>query len=195
MDTKNAHKKPSSRVKNDLKEQTAKQILSRLFGAFKIALTEREMEILQAFLVEDKTIKEIAEKMNLPTTRVKQMFNGAVTHLNARLDTFMQRYETAVRSEKEVVRLKEKLQSYETKENNILSLSAKAKEILPMEITAFNFSSRLRNVLHNNGIYKVADLVKLHKRNLLIFRNSGKVAVKEVDDFFAKHGLSWGMDV
>ena len=181
MDTKNAHKKPSSRVKNDLKEQTAKQILSRLFGAFKIALTEREMEILQAFLVEDKTIKEIAEKMNLPTTRVKQMFNGAVTHLNARLDTFMQRYETAVRSEKEVVRLKEKLQSYETKENNILSLSAKAKEILPMEI--------------NNGIYKVADLVKLHKRNLLIFRNSGKVAVKEVDDFFAKHGLSWGMDV
>ena len=195
MDTKNAHKKPSGGVSNEIKEQATKQILLQLFDTFKATMTALEINILQAILVEDKTLREIADKVQLPTTRVKQIFNGAIPRLNKRLEIFMQRYETAVKSEKEVEQLRTKLEQFETKKKNQLSLPAKTRGILPMEITAFNFSSRLRNVLHNNDIYKVADLVKLQKRNLLGFRNSGKLAVKEVDEFFTKHGLSWGMDV
>lgn len=53
------------------------------------------------------------------------------------------------------------------------------------------FSVRTMNILLANDIETVADLKKLHKTDILRFRNGGRAMISEIDNFFKKYNLNW----
>ena len=196
MDTEHTEEKELAKgFSKAAKEQTRKHILSHLFNSPNALSTDRDTYILRAILVEDKTLKEVGDKFSLTPLRISQLFYRAVQRVNTRFETVLAQYENAIDLQAEVNLLKAKLQHYEQKENKVLALPEEVREMLFKEIESFGFSSRMVNICVAHDIEILADLVKLKKKEFCGFRNTGNLTVKEVDAFFTKHGLSWGMDI
>lgn len=68
-------------------------------------------------------------------------------------------------------------------------------ELLMTKVTDLPFTVRTLNCLKAADVSIVADLCRLHKMDLLKFRNFGKKSITELDDFMADNNLQWGMDV
>ena len=63
--------------------------------------------------------------------------------------------------------------------------------IFVTNIRDINFSTRTMNILLANDIETIADLKKLHKTDILKFRNGGKAMISELDNFFKKYNIEW----
>ena len=59
----------------------------------------------------------------------------------------------------------------------------------------FELKTHTFTILNKAHVYKVRDLVRLNKIDVLKFRNAGRKTLAELDDFICDHNLNWGMDV
>ena len=74
-------------------------------------------------------------------------------------------------------------------------LSPEMKALLSQKVEELDLSVRTRNILKANGIDTILDICRMKKTDCLNFRNGGKKALTELDDFLTAHNLTWGMDV
>ena len=66
---------------------------------------------------------------------------------------------------------------------------------LGQKVEELDLSVRTRNILKANSIDTIRDICRLNKTDLLKFRNGGKKALTELDNFLTAHNLTWGMNV
>ena len=83
----------------------------------------------------------------------------------------------------------------EEQADNSEQLSPETKALLSQKVENLDLSVRTLNLLKVNGIDTILDLCRLKKTDCLNFRNGGKKALTELDDFMTAHNLTWGMDV
>ena len=83
----------------------------------------------------------------------------------------------------------------EEQADNHEQLSPEMKALLSQKVEDLDLSVRTCNLLKANGIDTILDLCRLKKTDWLKFRNGGKKALKELDDFLTSCNLTWGMDV
>ena len=69
------------------------------------------------------------------------------------------------------------------------------RQLLKMKLADQDLSVRALNCLKAAEIETIGDLVKLHRNELLKFRNFGKKSLTELDELLATHGLKFGTDV
>jgi|GEM_PF-2167298 len=198
METENTHTKKLEKTifpkkfGYSAKEQFKKDILSILFNQNNSLLSIRDTDIIRMILIEDKNLKEIGDKLCLTPTTISHLFNRAIRRINFRYATINEQLENAVNMQEEIRFLTKKLRQYEN-ENIISSLPSETKEILYKGIKEFNFSVRAINTFRAARINTLGDLVKFSKRDLLRFRNVGKVTILEINEFLKAKGLSWEM--
>ena len=83
----------------------------------------------------------------------------------------------------------------EEQADNSEQLSPEMKALLSQKVEELDLSVRTRNILKANGIDTILDICRMKKTDCLNFRNGGKKALTELDDFLTAHNLTWGMDV
>lgn len=164
------------------------------------SLTGREIEVTWDAL-QGKTFEEIGKGLKPIVTSysarqtwhkaLRKFANvkGAFYHINSEND---QLKETLKEKNDEIATLHAKL---EGKENVIDDGTRKLSRLLAMQMRDFDITVRCLNVLKYADIYTVRDLVRLHRQDLLKYRNFGRKSLTELDEFIEDHGLSWGMDV
>jgi len=54
-----------------------------------------------------------------------------------------------------------------------------------------NLPVRVRYVLAHSGIQTVGDVIKYEKKDLLKFRNFGKVSLEQLEKFVEEQGVEW----
>ena len=69
------------------------------------------------------------------------------------------------------------------------------RQLLKTKLVDHNLSVRALNCLKAADVETVGDLVKLHRNELLKFRNFGKKSLTELDELLATLNLKFGMDV
>ncbi|MBR5133431.1 MAG: DNA-directed RNA polymerase subunit alpha, partial [Alistipes sp.] len=69
------------------------------------------------------------------------------------------------------------------------------RQLLKTKLADQDLSVRALNCLKAADVDTVGDLVKLHRNELLKFRNFGKKSLTELDELLASLNLKFGMDV
>ena len=84
----------------------------------------------------------------------------------------------------------------DTSENDTLDDEAlRMRQLLKTKLSDQDLSVRALNCLKAADVDTVGDLVKLHRNELLKFRNFGKKSLTELDELLANLNLKFGMDV
>ena len=84
----------------------------------------------------------------------------------------------------------------DTSENETLDDDAlRMRQLLKTKLSDQDLSVRALNCLKAADVDTVGDLVKLHRNELLKFRNFGKKSLTELDELLANLNLKFGMDV
>ena len=84
----------------------------------------------------------------------------------------------------------------DTSENDTLDDEAlRMRQLLKTKLSDQDLSVRALNCLKAADVDTVGDLVKLHRNELLKFRNFGKKSLTELDELLASLNLKFGMDV
>ncbi|MFL5763585.1 MAG: DNA-directed RNA polymerase subunit alpha C-terminal domain-containing protein [Bacteroidia bacterium] len=178
-----------------LRAETTKDLIAVLISVGKGTLTNREYEIMEGVLVNQKTFGDLAEELLLTRSRVKTIFENAVKRLN-HLYTGIHRRVTAFdKMEKELAELKNKLTQIEGQIAKQNAIPAELKKLLSTPIDDLGFSKRLFGVCVASDIRTVRDLVKHSRRDFIQKRNFGGKTMRELEDFFESNELSFGMDV
>jgi predicted DNA-binding protein YlxM (UPF0122 family) len=198
-------KKSYKQDNKTLKEKTRRELSIKLAEFASNHLTPKEQEILGEVLVDDKTFREIGDKLQLTSHRVKQIFEKGVRrmyHFLNTIDEKVHRYDELAEKyselEKEIVALRIKAAELEREEAIWTALSPKTQELLKMHISNTTLSARIKNLCARGDVFghvpkTVADLVKLSPSKLQMFNNCGQKSIEEIEDFFADNGLKWGM--
>lgn len=145
-----------------------------------------------------KPYSEIAERMKLKEPSIAAIWRKALR----KFEYTMNRIDVL---EKEVERLNKEV---ENRESIILELNSKLeghetteqaeykrmRNLLATDVWDLDLSMRVLNTLRNAEIKTLGDLVKLHRPDLLHFRNFGKKSLNELDEIMENNGLSWNMD-
>jgi DNA-directed RNA polymerase alpha subunit len=192
------HTKKVLATDDNAKHEARKIIITYFFDERNLFASKKDTQIVLELLVKDKSVKVIANEQDLPVSFVKYAYERTLTHLKPKLDALVKQAERSNHLEKELASLQKELANYKQKENNEkqrLELPIEMRNLLAKNISECDLSARLRNVLENNGVDKVIDLVKLNSIEFLKFRNAGRKTISEVEDFFHKQGLRFGMDV
>lgn len=188
------------------KEIARKELSSKLVEVGSKLLTKLEQEVLIQVLINEKTFAEIADYRQLTSGRIKQIFQKGIRRLNHFLNSFdekLTKYNEVIDKYSELVM---RVEEYEkeakerNKKKNILeSFSLEIQNLLKTKIADTELLARVKNtcekgdVFGRNTVETIADLVKLNPKELLKFRNCGKKSITEIEEFFSKNHLHWGM--
>lgn len=174
--------------------------LRKYADQYDFCINKRELDAVWDAL-QGKTFEEIGNDMRPFVTKesARQIWakglrkfahvKAAFYHINSENDLLK---ETLKEKNDEIATLHAQL---EGKQNVIDDGTRKLSRLLAMQLVDFDFTIRCLNVLKYAEIYTVRDLVRLHRPDLLKFRNFGRKSLTELDEFIEVHGLSWGMDV
>ena len=189
-----------------LKEAARRELADKIVQVGSKRLTNLEQEVLTLVLLHDKSFAEIADQRQLTSGRIKQIFQKAIRRLNYFLnnvDEKLTEYDAAIKKltdlEKRVAELDKEAELRATKKNIIDSFPPEIQKILRTKIVDTDLSVRVKNVcvkggvFGNNTIETVAELVRISPNELLRFRDMGKKSITEIEEFFTKAGLKWGM--
>lgn len=186
----------SSQFANRLgKDRATKTIFSKLISRELGFLTDRSADIFRELMINDKSVAEVSDKFSLTPFRIMQIFEQAVRFMDARLDSINKRIENTAKIELELEVLRKKLDYYEAKEQQLSALPYQVQELLTKNLSEFYFSGRVLNIFRAADIITVEDLVKYRKNDFARFRSSGKLSLKEVDEFLNAKGLMWNMKI
>jgi len=71
----------------------------------------------------------------------------------------------------------------------------KIRQLLQTKLVDMNLSVRALNCLQSASLETLADVVQIHRNDLLKFRNFGKKSLSELEDLVKNNGLEFGMNV
>jgi hypothetical protein len=177
------------------KEQVIKDILEKVLRIEVHPFHRRGNEVLREMLINGKGVKETSKILNLPLTRVKQLFPQAIKILDARLDGLNKDLSGVKEMESEIKTLTEKLKRFEEKKERLDALPEKTRKYLSIKIEDIDLPMRVVNTCRMEKILTVGDLVKLSKREFLSMRNIGRQCAGEVEEFLFSKDLRWEMKI
>lgn len=177
-------------------------IFSKLLDENNSLLTQRETEVLKLVLLKDKKPEDIAEKFNLTSHRIKQIFQMGIKRLYINMDAFNDALHKKPEMQREINTLTNKLNLIEEELNECKelkerrsALSEETQKLLSANLDDFDVSTRALNILKMVDIITVEDLVRIKRMDFLLFRNAGKKSADELEAFLTNCGLAWNMQL
>ena len=176
------------------KEQVIKRILLKLLYTKKL-MHPRTVDVLREMLINDKTLIETAQILSRPKSWVEYVYKNSEGIIIQQLNSLDEWIGKSRAIQEEIEELKSKLIKYEQRDKQIAALPKQSREALALKVEDIAFSARARSVFKVAEIQTVEDLVKLNRRDLLTYRNSGRKTLTEIEEFLFSKGLRWKMDV
>jgi hypothetical protein len=188
-----------------IKEKTRRELSIKIAELASKHLTQKEQEILGEVLVDDKTFKEIGDKLQLTGARVRQIFEKGVRRMyyfivtiDEKVHKYPELLEKCYKLEQEITDLRKGMTEVNKEEDVQPALSPEVQRLLRIRIEDTSLSVRIKNLCANGDIYgnrpeTIEDLIKLGPEKLKAFRNCGNKSIDEIRDFLLDNGLKWGM--
>ncbi len=168
-------------------------------------LTSLEWEVLTKVFLDNQSFAEIAEKRQLTSGRIKQIFEKGVRRTMVYLTSIDEKaigFKEAIKEHDKIVA---ELESYQKKEEEnkkeakvLEFLSPKVQKLLKIKIADTDLSARVKNICEKGNVWgegaeTIEDLIRVGKKEFLKFRNCGKKSVEEIEFFFNSNELSWDL--
>ena len=160
-------------------------LLMSLIPHFVDNLMEREVEIVMLILQGDK-ISDVAQKIQLTRDRTRQIWEKAIRKMSYFPNEVRMRDERI----EDLMRTIEDLEA-RIDQAGIDKVPHSKANLLASSIYDYDFSVRTLNCLRAAEIRTVEDLIKYPRARLLKFRNFGKKALTELDEWLDEHGLAF----
>ena len=176
------------------KEQVIKRILLKLLYTKKL-MHPKTVDVLREMLINDKTLIETAQILSRPKSWVEYVYKNSEAIIIQQLNSLDGWLGNRRAIQEEIEELKSKLSRYEQRDKKIAALPKQSQDALALKVEDIAFSARARSVFKVAEIQTVEDLVKLSRRDLLIYRNSGRKTLAEIEEFLFSKGLRWKMDI
>ena len=177
------------------KQKTVNEILGSVLRIEVHPFLRRGNEVLREMLINGRGVKETSKVLNLPLTRVKQLFPQGAKVICARLDSLNDELKAARELEKENKLLRERLKQFDEKKERLDAIPEKTRKILSIKIEDIDLPMRVVNTCRMEKIQTIGDLVKLSKREFMSMRNMGRKCAGEVEEFLFSKDLRWGMKI
>lgn len=157
-----------------------------------LSVSSRGGKIL-TMLLGGSDIKTISETFNLTTVRISQIIEAELCMLHKNTQTYQMLKEQNDKLLSENKALKNNARSYEALKLEVKEVKKSKPNILARKIVSFDILSvRALNSCYYNGVETIADLVALHKTDVLKWRSVGKKTLAELDGLVKHCGLEWG---
>lgn len=183
-----------------IKEATRIELSNKVVQVCSKHLTSLEWEVLTKVLLDNQSFAEIAEKRQLTSGRVKQIFEKGIRRTISYLTSIDEKAIEFKEAMKEHNKIVLELETYKKKEEENskekkvwASLSQDVRNLLQKKIVDTELPVRMKSVCEYENIKTLADLVKYSPRELLRMRNCGTKSIRETEEFFSKNNLDWGM--
>ena len=148
-------------------------------------LMEREVEIVMLILQGEK-ISDVAQKLQLTRDRTRQIWEKAIRKMSYFPNELRLRDERI----EDLMRTIEDLEA-RLDQAGLDKIPHSKANLLASSIYDYDFSVRTLNCLRAAEIRTVEDLIKYPRARLLKFRNFGKKALTELDEWLDEHGLAF----
>ena len=160
-------------------------LLMSLIPHFVDNLMEREVEIVMLILQGEK-ISDVAQKLQLTRDRTRQIWEKAIRKMSYFPNEVRMRDERI----EDLMRTIEDLEA-RLDQAGLDKVPHSKANLLASSIYDYDFSVRTLNCLRAAEIKTVEDLIKYPRARLLKFRNFGKKALTELDEWLDEHGLAF----
>ena len=160
-------------------------LLMSLIPHFVDNLMEREVEIVMLILQGEK-ISDVAQKLQLTRDRTRQIWEKAIRKMSYFPNEVRMRDERI----EDLMRTIEDLEA-RLDQAGLDKVPHSKVNLLASSIYDYDFSVRTLNCLRAAEIRTVEDLIKYPRARLLKFRNFGKKALTELDEWLDEHGLAF----
>ena len=160
-------------------------LLMSLIPHFVDNLMEREVEIVMLILQGEK-ISDVAQKLQLTRDRTRQIWEKAIRKMSYFPNEVRMRDERI----EDLMRTIEDLEA-RLDQAGLDKVPHSKANLLASSIYDYDFSVRTLNCLRAAEIRTVEDLIKYPRARLLKFRNFGKKALTELDEWLDEHGLAF----
>ena len=160
-------------------------LLMSLIPHFVDNLMEREVEIVMLILQGEK-ISDVAQKLQLTRDRTRQIWEKAIRKMSYFPNEVRMRDERI----EDLMRTIEDLEA-RLDQAGLDKVPHSKANLLASSIYDYDFSVRTVNCLRAAEIRTVEDLIKYPRARLLKFRNFGKKALTELDEWLDEHGLAF----
>lgn len=160
-------------------------LLMSLIPHFVDNLMEREVEIVMLILQGEK-ISDVAQKLQLTRDRTRQIWEKAIRKMSYFPNELRLRDERI----EDLMRTIEDLEA-RLDQAGLDKVPHSKANLLASSIYDYDFSVRTLNCLRAAEIRTVEDLIKYPRARLLKFRNFGKKALTELDEWLDEHGLAF----
>ena len=160
-------------------------LLMSLIPHFVDNLMEREVEIVMLILQGEK-ISDVAQKLQLTRDRTRQIWEKAIR----KMSYFPNELRLKDERIEDLMRTIEDLEA-RIDQAGIDKVPHSKANLLASSIYDYDFSVRTLNCLRAAEIRTVEDLIKYPRARLLKFRNFGKKALTELDEWLDEHGLAF----
>ena len=160
-------------------------LLMSLIPHFVDNLMEREVEIVMLILQGEK-ISDVAQKLQLTRDRTRQIWEKAIR----KMSYFPNELRLKDERIEDLMRTIEDLEA-RLDQAGLDKVPHSKANLLASSIYDYDFSVRTLNCLRAAEIKTVEDLIKYPRARLLKFRNFGKKALTELDEWLDEHGLAF----
>ena len=160
-------------------------LLMSLIPHFVDNLMEREVEIVMLILQGEK-ISDVAQKLQLTRDRTRQIWEKAIR----KMSYFPNELRLKDERIEDLMRTIEDLEA-RLDQAGLDKVPHSKANLLASSIYDYDFSVRTLNCLRAAEIRTVEDLIKYPRARLLKFRNFGKKALTELDEWLDEHGLAF----
>ena len=160
-------------------------LLMSLIPHFVDNLMEREVEIVMLILQGEK-ISDVAQKLQLTRDRTRQIWEKAIRKMSYFPNEVRMRDERI----EDLMRTIEDLEA-RLDQAGLDKVPHSKANLLASSIYDYDFSVRTLNCLRAAEIRTVEDLIKYPRARLLKFRNFGKKALTELDEWLDENGLAF----
>lgn len=151
-----------------------------------LRLSEKEKRVLQAFIYENLTLEELAEKYDTTKERIRQIKETAIRKMAGKIPEDCTTYESLLNKNRE---LQDTISLLETILSN-KNIEYK-QHILPLQ--TLDFSPRTLAALLSSGFHYLSDIAQYSRVKLytkLRSENISSRAMNEIETVLKQHGLS-----
>jgi hypothetical protein len=173
----------------------AKKLLEYLFKEYNLEsyhLSPRKLELLKMKWNYGLSNKQIAEKMSITETRVKQLYDSILYRIFSRMHSMFENSPDAETLKEEIRKLKAENEKCK-KKFEALRTSDKERfnklDIVTKSIEDVGLSSKARQAFYGTNIKTVGDLLQYRLSSLLMMKGFSIKVVEEIEKFTRKHHL------
>jgi DNA-directed RNA polymerase alpha subunit len=189
------HADESNIIRRHIRDLYCILFQDNVIGLFELA--DREAYILQMKWLENKTLAEIGEKLELTKERIRQIYNEAIEKLKRKLEITAVSFSKHKEVIAENVKLKEdirllvkKIKNIDLTDEEIVGKTYFREFIEPMYETPLEkmyLSERTIRLLQSAGIKTLGDIMDHSLNDFLRIRNFGKKSLSEIEDYLKDH--------